>query len=235
MQSNWNGHLFEYDGGVMSLILMVVGYVGFGKFEGFNYFVAGSERYNFVQVNLDAFAMFHLSQIAELSLNLQFRVRNRAHECLKDSQWAIIHGHGKFFDTDQSRVSLYMTAVASLSQLVQKPTVTVSPKTGLVVTLSGSAAATGSPPTTLSPTLLNVDCRCQTARDDPYEVQLTIPVEGYDPIQFSLTKMCGNVSGGGGYMRADDFNGAYASQASWTREPVSDAGSSRTNERRYGT
>uniref|UniRef100_A0A251T5F9 Uncharacterized protein n=1 Tax=Helianthus annuus TaxID=4232 RepID=A0A251T5F9_HELAN len=27
------------------------GYVGFGKFEGFNYFVAGSERYNFVQVS----------------------------------------------------------------------------------------------------------------------------------------------------------------------------------------
>ncbi|KAF5758065.1 hypothetical protein HanXRQr2_Chr16g0725081 [Helianthus annuus] len=67
--SNWNGHLFEYDGGVMSLILMVVstdcairfckdvetrsqsGYVCFGKFEGFNYFVAGSERYNFVQVS----------------------------------------------------------------------------------------------------------------------------------------------------------------------------------------
>ncbi|KAJ0680053.1 hypothetical protein HanPI659440_Chr16g0620021 [Helianthus annuus] len=91
------------------------------------------------------------------------------------------------FDTDQSRVSLYMTAVASLSQLVQKPT--VSPKTGLGVTLSGSAAS-GSPPTTSSPTLLNIDCRCQTARDDPYEVQLTIPVEGYDPIQFSLTKMC---------------------------------------------
>ncbi|MFS7898402.1 hypothetical protein Hanom_Chr15g01374161 [Helianthus anomalus] len=32
--------------------------------------------------------------------------------------------------------------------------------------------------------------RCQTARDGPYEVQLTILVEGYDPIQFSLTKMC---------------------------------------------
>ncbi|KAM0055297.1 hypothetical protein Hdeb2414_s0006g00204501 [Helianthus debilis subsp. tardiflorus] len=83
------------------------------------------------------------------------------------------------FDTDQSRVSLYMTAVASLSQLVQKPTVTVSPKTGLEVTLSGSAA-TRSPPTTLFPTLLNIDCRCQTTRDGPYEVQLTIPVEGYD-------------------------------------------------------
>ncbi|MFS7897049.1 hypothetical protein Hanom_Chr00s006641g01735151 [Helianthus anomalus] len=58
-----------------------------------------------------------------------------------------------------SRISLYMTAVASLPQLVQKPTVTVY--------------------------------SCQTARDDPYEVQLTIPpVEGYNPIQFSLTKMC---------------------------------------------
>ncbi|KAJ0489466.1 hypothetical protein HanHA300_Chr12g0444421 [Helianthus annuus] len=120
---------------------------------------------------------------------------------LKDSQWAIIHGHGKLKSLPlfiaaliRTRV-VYMTAVASLSQLVQKPTVTVSPKTGLEVTLSGSAA-TGSPPTTLSPTLLNIDCRCQTARDDPYEVQLTIPVEGYDPVQFSLTKMCGTSSKG---------------------------------------
>ncbi|KAF5808709.1 hypothetical protein HanXRQr2_Chr04g0148621 [Helianthus annuus] len=52
-----------------------------------------------------------------------------------------------------------MTAVASLSQLLQKPTVTVSPKTGLEVTLSNSAA-TGSRPTTLSPTLLNIDHKC---------------------------------------------------------------------------
>ena len=29
------------------------------------------------------------------------------------------------FDTDQSQVSLYMTAIASVSKLVQKPTVTV--------------------------------------------------------------------------------------------------------------
>ncbi|MFS8011135.1 hypothetical protein Hanom_Chr14g01305301 [Helianthus anomalus] len=52
-------------------------------------------------------------------------------------------------------------------------------------------------------------------------------------IQFHMETMLG--SGGGGYMRANDFNGAYASQASWTREPVSDAGSSRKSERRYGT
>ncbi|KAM0043222.1 hypothetical protein Hdeb2414_s0010g00338701 [Helianthus debilis subsp. tardiflorus] len=56
-------------------------------------------------------------------------------------------------------LSLYMTAVASLSQLAQKPTVMVSPKTGLEVTLSGSAA-TGSPPTTLFPMLLNIDRKC---------------------------------------------------------------------------
>ncbi|KAM0033801.1 hypothetical protein Hdeb2414_s0016g00490151 [Helianthus debilis subsp. tardiflorus] len=357
MQSNWNGHLFEYDGGAMSLILMVVstdcairfckdvetrsqsGYLGFGKFEGFNYFVAGSERYNFVQefynVDLQHCETSHnkRGRTAQLNIicgelgyvcNVSFESDCRnivelAIPCEKlgsrvfegftagyhPRSWEIVYnrmtqyGYEKAykdysFDTDQSRVSLYMTAVASLSQLVQKPTVTVSPKTGLEVTLSGSAA-TGSPPTTLSPTL-NIDCRCQTARDDPYEVQLTIPVEGYDPIQFSLTKMCESkqneagtsskgwalfgifsciffvistlfscggfiyktqvqrqhgidalpsmtilsacletVSGGGGYMRADDFNGAYASRASWTREPISDAGSSRTSERRYGT
>ncbi|KAK1411283.1 hypothetical protein QVD17_37830 [Tagetes erecta] len=59
------------------------------------------------------------------------------------------------FDTDQRRVSLYMTVVSSLSKLVQKPTVTVFPETGLEVTLSGSAA-TGSAPTTS----LNIDWRC---------------------------------------------------------------------------
>nr|GEZ37465.1 uncharacterized protein [Tanacetum cinerariifolium] len=202
------------------------------------------------------------------------------------------------FDTDQSQVTLYMTAIASVSKLVQKPTITVSPETGLEVTLSGSGA-NGSPPTTLSPTLLDISWRCETARDSPYEVQLTIPVEGYDPIQFSLTKMCefkqseagssskgwalfgifscvflvistllccggfvyktqvhkqhgidalpgmtilsacletvSGVGGGSGYMRPDDLNNAYASQASWTREPASTPGSSRTSERRYGT
>ncbi|MFS8009356.1 hypothetical protein Hanom_Chr14g01283771 [Helianthus anomalus] len=58
--SNWNGHLFEYDGGSTDCAIRFCkdvetrsqsGYVGFGKFEGFNYFVAGSERYNFVQVS----------------------------------------------------------------------------------------------------------------------------------------------------------------------------------------
>jgi hypothetical protein len=31
----------------------------------------------------------------------------------------------------------------------------------------------------------------EIARNTPYEVNITIPVEGYEPIQFVLTKMCG--------------------------------------------
>ncbi|XP_071734187.1 uncharacterized protein [Rutidosis leptorrhynchoides] len=36
-----------------------------------------------------------LNVICELSLNLQFRVKNRVHECSKDLQCVFIHGHGK--------------------------------------------------------------------------------------------------------------------------------------------
>ncbi|KAK1410439.1 hypothetical protein QVD17_36976 [Tagetes erecta] len=357
--SNWIGELFEYDGGVGAdcairfckdvELRSQSGYIGFGRFEGFNYFVADSERYDFVQEyyngDLQHCETYHdkRGRTAQLNIicgdcpNVQCKKKlgcicsvtsesdcrvivELAIPCEKPGlrvfegftvgfhprSWEIVYngmtqyGYEKAykdysFDTDQRRVSLYMTAVASLSKLVQKPTVTVSPKTGLEVTLSGSGA-TGSPPTTLSPTLLNIDWRCETAHDDPYVVQLTIPVEGYDPIQFSLTKMCESkqnvagtstkgwalfgifscvffvistmfccggfiyktqvqkqhgidalpgmtilsacletVSGGGGYMRADDLNGAYASEASWTRESVREPTSSRTSERRYGT
>lgn len=96
----------------------------------------------------------------------------------------------------------------------------VLPENGLEVRLSGSGA-TGKPPTTLSPTVLIVDWRCidscsnttflinnllnlfnffvffsagEKARDTPYEVNVTIPVEGYEPIQFILTKMCGKLT-----------------------------------------
>ncbi|XP_076946571.1 uncharacterized protein LOC143618143 [Bidens hawaiensis] len=357
--SNWTGYPFEYEGVSTDCAIRFCkdvetrsqsGYIGFGRFEGSNYFVAGSERYNFVQEfyngDLQKCEISHdkRGRTAQLNIicgdcpnarckaglgcvcNVTFESDCRvivelAIPCEKPGprvfegftvgfhprSWEIVYngmtqyGYEKAykdysFDTDQNRVSLYMTAIASLSQLVQKPTYTVSPKNSLEVTLSGSGAA-GDPPTTLSPTLLNIDWRCETTRDDPYEVQLTIPVEGFDPIQFSLTKMCESkqneagtstkgwalfgifsciffvistlfccggfiyktqvqrqhgidalpgmtilsacletVSGGaGGYMRAEEFNGAYASQASWTRDPDSEAGSSRTSERRYGT
>ncbi|KAH0984854.1 hypothetical protein GBA52_012031 [Prunus armeniaca] len=98
--------------------------------------------------------------------------------------------HHEFsFGTEQTHVTLYMTAIASLSTLVQRPIIKILPENGLEVKVSGSGA-TGSPPTTLSPTMLNVDWRCETARDTPYEVNITIPVEGYEPIQFFLAKLC---------------------------------------------
>ncbi|KAJ6678686.1 G-PROTEIN COUPLED RECEPTOR [Salix viminalis] len=98
--------------------------------------------------------------------------------------------HHEFsFATEQTQVTLYMTAIASLSTLVRKPMIQILPEKGLKVTLSGSGA-TGSPPTTLTPTLLNVEWTCQEARDTPYEVNVTIPIEGYEPVQFFLTKIC---------------------------------------------
>lgn len=98
--------------------------------------------------------------------------------------------HHEFsFSTEQTRVALYMTAVASLSRLVGKPTLKISPENGLEVRLLGSAAA-GRPPTTLSPAILLVDWTCLGTENRLFEVVITIPVESYEPIQFTLTKSC---------------------------------------------
>lgn len=32
------------------------------------------------------------------------------------------------------------------------------------------------------------------ARDYPYEVDFTVPVHGYEPVQFTLNKMCGKLA-----------------------------------------
>ncbi|XP_072064135.1 uncharacterized protein [Arachis hypogaea] len=93
------------------------------------------------------------------------------------------------FHAKQSQVVLFMTAIASHSSLVQKPSLKVRPEKGLEVKFSGSANH-GKPPTTLSPTMLIVDWRCEVARDTPYEVNITIPIKGYEPIEFVLTKFC---------------------------------------------
>ncbi|XVE87352.1 hypothetical protein DITRI_Ditri18aG0110900 [Diplodiscus trichospermus] len=97
--------------------------------------------------------------------------------------------HDFSFSTEQPQVTLYLTAVASLSNRVQKPMVEVFPENGLEVKLSGTGA-TGKPPTTLSPSTLLLDWRCLRAHHIPFEVNITIPVEGYEPIEFVLTKMC---------------------------------------------
>ncbi|XP_020269814.1 uncharacterized protein LOC109845036 [Asparagus officinalis] len=93
------------------------------------------------------------------------------------------------FGVEQTSVALYLTAISSLSGLVGKPNFKVNPKDGLEVKLSGSGAS-GSAPTTLSPSILIVNWRCEKARKTPYAVNISIPVEGYNPIEFILTKSC---------------------------------------------
>ncbi|XP_052196676.1 uncharacterized protein LOC127804011 isoform X2 [Diospyros lotus] len=233
--SSWIGHVFEYDGGK--------GYVDFGRFDHFNYFVAGSGHASFVQefyggdlrncehtydkmgrtaqVNIicgncsDRYCKGELGCICNVTYESTCRVLvELAIACEKQGpqvfegftvgfhprSWELVYNgltqmgyeksHHEFsFKTEQTHVALYMTAIASLSTLVQKPTFKISPEHGLEVKLSGSGAS-GRPPTTLSPTILMVDWRCEKARNTPYEVEITIPVKGYDSIQFTLTKMC---------------------------------------------
>ncbi|KAL0872448.1 hypothetical protein Bca101_022153 [Brassica carinata] len=93
------------------------------------------------------------------------------------------------FKTEQTHLTLYMTAIASLSTLVGKPIIKVSPENGLAVKISGSSL-TGNHPTTLSPSTLVLDWNCEKSRKTPYEVNVTIPVDGYDPVHFFLTKLC---------------------------------------------
>ncbi|KAK4772111.1 hypothetical protein SAY86_013886 [Trapa natans] len=93
------------------------------------------------------------------------------------------------FTTEQTHIALYMTAVASVASLVQQPIIKVVPEEGLELRSSGSAM-TGSSGTTLSPSVLILDWRCEKRRDSPYEVKITTPIDGYDPIQFTLSKKC---------------------------------------------
>lgn len=128
------------------------------------------------------------------------------------------------FKTEQTHLTLYMTAIASLSTLVGKPIIKVFPENGLDVKIAGSSL-TGNHPTTLSPSTLVLDWNCnkfcylafcivplifavtkhvtfcffsrnfkgEKSRRTPYEVNVTIPVDGYDHVQFFLTKLCGEL------------------------------------------
>ncbi|CAB4287730.1 unnamed protein product [Prunus armeniaca] len=250
----WIGHPFEYDGKDSDLVLRFckdvetrsqTGYVDFGRFDKFNYFVSGSGHVDFVQgfYNGDLANCEHsydkLGRTAQVNIicgsclngqctgglgcicNVNYESSCRvflelAIPCEKPGprvfkgftvgfhprSWELVYdgmtqlgyekSHHEFsFGTEQTHVTFYMTAIASLSTLVRRPIIKVLPENGLEVKVSGSGA-TGSPPTTLSPTMLNVDWRCEKARDTPYEVNITIPVEGYEPIQFFLAKLCEN-------------------------------------------
>lgn len=260
--SSWIGYPFEHDGKDADTVIrfckdverrsQTAGYVDFGRYDKFNYFVAGSGRFNFVQEFYDGDLMNceqsfdKRGRTAQVNIicgdcpNAQCKgglgcVCNVAYPstcrvlvelaipCEKQGprvfegftvgfhprSWEIVYNgmtqlgfekaYGEFsFKTEQTHVALYMTAISSLSSLVRKPIIKISPEQGLEVRLSGSGV-TGTPPTTLSPSMLIVDWRCEKTRDTPYEIELTIPVEGYEPIQLTLAKMCQyrQVEGGG--------------------------------------
>ncbi|KAH9663015.1 G-protein coupled receptor [Citrus sinensis] len=274
--SSWIGLPFEYEDKDSDLVVRFckdverrsqMGYVDFGRFDGFNGFVAGSGHVDFVQgfyngdllkcedsydkrgrtaqvniicgncsngqckdrlrvcllvgtgtadclvIILDAMffsftAYFNINRpclraFVELAIPCEkpgprvfegFTVgfNPRSSEIVYNgmTQIGFQRSHHEFsFRTEQINVALYISAIASVSTLVRKPSFKVSPEKGLNVKLSGSGA-TGSPPTTLSPTVLIVDWRCEKAHSMPFGVNITIPIEGYEPVQFFLTKMC---------------------------------------------
>ncbi|KAL1369718.1 hypothetical protein HN51_000090 [Arachis hypogaea] len=251
--TSWIGYLFEYDvkeGTDLAVRFCKdvesrsqTGYVDFGRFDKYNYFVAGSHESDFVQEFYNGDLMgceqsydkmgrtAQVNIICGSCLNGQCKGRpgcicNVTYEsncrvsvelalpCEKPGpqvfqgftvgfhprSWEIVYnGMTQFgfekpnrdfsFDAGQSQVVLFMTAVASHSSLVGKPSLKVLPEKGLEIRLSGSANH-GKPPTTLSPTMLIVDWRCEVVRDTPYEVNITIPIEGYESIEFVLTKLC---------------------------------------------
>ncbi|ESR38850.1 hypothetical protein CICLE_v10025725mg [Citrus x clementina] len=250
--SSWIGLPFEYEDKDSDLVVRFckdverrsqMGYVDFGRFDGFNGFVAGSGHVDFVQgfyngdllkcedsydkrgrtaqVNIicgncsngqckGGFGCIcrvtyesSCRAFVELAIPCEkpgprvfegFTVgfNPRSSEIVYNgmTQIGFQRSHHEFsFRTEQINVALYISAIASVSTLVRKPSFKVSPEKGLNVKLSGSGA-TGSPPTTLSPTVLIVDWRCEKAHSMPFGVNITIPIEGYEPVQFFLTKMC---------------------------------------------
>ncbi|XP_058755774.1 uncharacterized protein LOC131628988 [Vicia villosa] len=259
--SSWTGYPFEYDEKQGSDVVVrfckdvetrsQTGYVDFGRFDRFNYFVAGSGQYDFVQEFYNGDLMGceqsydKMGRTAQVNVicgscpngqckgrpgcicHVAFESNCRvlielAISCDKPGpqvfqgftvgfhprSWELVYNgmtqfgfekphHDFSFQTSQTQVVLFTSAIASLSSLVRKPILKVLPNDGLKVKLSGSAAS-GKPPTTLSPTMLILDWRCEVARDTPYEVNITIPIEGYEPIEFVLTKMCDYKQGQGG-------------------------------------
>lgn len=106
------------------------------------------------------------------------------------TQWGFFKDFYDYsFVTNQRSVFLYFTSISSLSSNVGRPSFQVNPAKGLSVELLGTAAS-GVPPTTETPTILEVKWQCNIAREDPYVVKITVPVKGYDPVIFFLGKLC---------------------------------------------
>lgn len=99
--------------------------------------------------------------------------------------------HNFSFETHQKSVSLYMTSIVGLASNVGKPQIQVQPPEGLSVEIVSKVTMT-KPSETESMTLLEVDWKCEKSREQPYEVNIRVPMDGYDPVEFFLCKECNN-------------------------------------------
>ncbi|XP_024397719.1 uncharacterized protein [Physcomitrium patens] len=106
------------------------------------------------------------------------------------TQWGYDGLHSDYsFTTQQSQVFFYFSAQSTSASNIGKPAYKVYPERGLKVELSGTAS-NGLPPTVESPTILELDWRCERKASTPYLVNVTIPIADYDPIVFTLGKYC---------------------------------------------
>ncbi|KAI5060240.1 hypothetical protein GOP47_0024660 [Adiantum capillus-veneris] len=97
--------------------------------------------------------------------------------------------HSSGFESSQKSVSLYVTSTADFPGNLEKLDIQVQPSQGLVVSVVNRPVL-GIISATDSTNLLEVNWKCEKISEQPYEVNIRIPIEGYDPIDFSLHKHC---------------------------------------------
>eukprot|EP00250_Pteridium_aquilinum_P019146 c24317_g1_i1 orf=834-1631(-) len=97
--------------------------------------------------------------------------------------------HNFSFETNQKSVSLYMTSTAGLASDIGKPQIQVQPPQGLSVQIASKASIPSAMESTF---ILQLDWKCEKSRDQPYEVNIRVPIAGYDPVEFFLCKLCKN-------------------------------------------
>lgn len=97
--------------------------------------------------------------------------------------------HDFSFETHQKSVSLYMSSSVAVASGVGKPQIYVQPSQGLSIDVV-SKVTVNKHAETESMTLLQVNWQCQKTIEQPYEVSIKVPINGYDPVQFFLCKEC---------------------------------------------
>nr|GMD49131.1 uncharacterized protein LOC109172712 [Ipomoea batatas]GMD53353.1 uncharacterized protein LOC109172712 [Ipomoea batatas] len=225
------------------------GYLDFGRYDKFNYFVAGSGQVNFIQVDIicgdcpNGQCKGGLGCICSISNESSCRtIVELAIPCDKPGKrvfegftvgfhprkWEIVYNgmtqlgfekvYKEFsFSTEQTQVDLYMTAVASLSSLVQKPVTKVKQ---------------------LLTRHMKLTLPFQWKAMIPFNSPLLKCAHGLDALPgMAYLSACLETLGGvsHSYTQPEDTNRSFENQASWEQNSDSSQGTWRTTERTYGS